>query len=147
MAQTRLNSLVVYVCVSIEFTTYDIFTICLWHESFFSIFFLVVYLETFCSLCQILLFYRRMIRKHSLFANTQFMGVCYHPSGVQIVTTGTDRKIGYWEVYDGSLIREIEGSGVSALNAIDITRNGEHMVTGGNDHYVKVNLCPMHIND
>ncbi|KAJ4443744.1 hypothetical protein ANN_05522 [Periplaneta americana] len=80
----------------------------------------------------------RMTRKHSLFANTQFMGVCYHPSGVQVVTTGTDRKIGYWEVYDGTLIREMEGSTSSGLNAIDMTRDGSYMLTGGNDQYVKI---------
>uniref|UniRef100_A0A8C8GFZ8 Cilia- and flagella-associated protein 52 n=1 Tax=Oncorhynchus tshawytscha TaxID=74940 RepID=A0A8C8GFZ8_ONCTS len=28
----------------------------------------------------------------------------------EIITSGTDRKIGYWEVYDGSAIRELEGS-------------------------------------
>ncbi|PNF16695.1 Cilia- and flagella-associated protein 52 [Cryptotermes secundus] len=80
----------------------------------------------------------RLTRKHSLFANTQFMGVCYHPSDLQVVTTGTDCKIGYWEVYDGSLIREIDGSTSSGLNAIEITTDGEHILTGGNDQYVKV---------
>ncbi|XP_021919910.1 cilia- and flagella-associated protein 52 isoform X2 [Zootermopsis nevadensis] len=80
----------------------------------------------------------KLARKRSLFANTQFMGVCYHPSGVQIVTTGSDRKIGYWELYDASLIREIEGSRSSGLNAVDITRDGERIVTGGNDQCVKV---------
>jgi WD40 repeat protein len=68
------------------------------------------------------------------------MGICYHPSGVQVVTAGTDHKIGYWEVYDGSMIREIEGSTSNWLNAIDITRDGEHFVTGGNDQRVKVRL-------
>jgi hypothetical protein len=49
--------------------------------------------------------------------------------------------LGYWEVYDGSLIREIEGSRSSGLNAIDMTRDGEHILTGGNDQYVKVKSC------
>lgn len=34
--------------------------------------------------------YRRSI---SMFANTFFMSVCYHPDESQIVTTGTDRKV------------------------------------------------------
>jgi WD40 repeat protein len=68
------------------------------------------------------------------------MGACYHPSDLQVVTTGSDCKIGYWEVYDGSLIREIDGSASSGLNAIDITRDGEHILTGGNDQHVKVGL-------
>jgi WD40 repeat protein len=66
------------------------------------------------------------------------MAACYHPSGVQILTTGSDCKIGYWEVYDGSLIREIDGSRSSVLNAIDISRDGEYVLTGGDDKYVKV---------
>lgn len=89
-------------------------------------------------------FCRRLTRKHSLFANTQFMGVCYHPSDLQVVTTGTDCKIGYWEVYDGSLIREIDGSTSGGLNAIEITTDGEHILTGGNDQYVKVRFMSKH---
>jgi WD40 repeat protein len=86
---------------------------------------------------------RRLARNHSLFANTQFMGVCYHPTGLQVVTTGSDCKIAYWEVYDGSLVREIDGSVSGGLNAIDISRDGEHMLSGGNDQHVKVGL-PSH---
>ncbi|CAG2068841.1 unnamed protein product, partial [Timema podura] len=48
----------------------------------------------------------RMVRQQILFANTQFMCARYCPTGVQVVTAGTDRRIGYWEVYDGSLVRE-----------------------------------------
>jgi WD40 repeat protein len=32
-------------------------------------------------------------RRHSLFANTFFLGVVYHPDESQIVTAGTDRKV------------------------------------------------------
>lgn len=32
-------------------------------------------------------------RRQSLFANTFFLGVVYHPDESQIVTTGTDRKV------------------------------------------------------
>ncbi|XP_066999965.2 cilia- and flagella-associated protein 52 [Anabrus simplex] len=80
----------------------------------------------------------RQVRSQVLFANTQFMSACFFPTGVQILTTGTDRKIGYWEVYDGSLIRELEGSNCAALNTLDISADGHMFVTGGCDQYVKL---------
>jgi WD40 repeat protein len=87
-------------------------------------------------------FSSKLTRKQSLFANTHFTNACYHPGGVQIITTGTDGKIGYWEVYDGSLIRELGGSGSRVLNAVDISRDGKHILTGGDDTYVKVRCGP-----
>jgi len=78
------------------------------------------------------------VRVAILFSSTLFMCVRYHPSGCQLLTCGTNRQLGYWEVFDGSLIREIEGSLSAALNSLDITTDGTHVVTGGNDMYVKV---------
>lgn len=40
-------------------------------------------------------------RRTSLFSNTFFKSVVYHPDESQLVTTGTDRKIAYWDAYDG----------------------------------------------
>ena len=48
--------------------------------------------------------------------NTLFQYVCYHPSEYQFITTGTDRKIAYWESYDGALIREVS-TGKSAVKS------------------------------
>ena len=45
-------------------------------------------------------------------------------------------KIGYWETYDGSQIRELEGSQTDSINGMDI--NGSYFVTGGGDKLVKV---------
>lgn len=73
-----------------------------------------------------------------ILANTLFQCVCYHPEEFQIITSGTDRKIAYWEVFDGSVIRELDGSLSGAVNGMDITVEGVHFVTGGNDHLVKV---------
>ncbi|EPQ15521.1 WD repeat-containing protein 16 [Myotis brandtii] len=73
-----------------------------------------------------------------ILANTLFRCVCYHPEEFQIITSGTDRKIGYWEVYDGSVIRELEGSSSGSINGMDISVDGVHFVTGGKDHMVKV---------
>lgn len=68
------------------------------------------------------------------------MAVRYHPSDCQILTTGTDRKISYWETYDGSLIRDIEGSTAAGLNTLDISADGQYIVSGGNDQMVKVSF-------
>ncbi|RZF37372.1 hypothetical protein LSTR_LSTR009723 [Laodelphax striatellus] len=80
----------------------------------------------------------RYARTAILFSSTLFMCVRYHPTGCQVVTCGTNRQIGYWEVYDGSLIREIEGSASSALNTLDLTDDGNYFATGGTDQILKV---------
>ncbi|XP_030062176.1 cilia- and flagella-associated protein 52 [Microcaecilia unicolor] len=80
----------------------------------------------------------RYVRNQMILANTLFRCVCYHPEEYQIITSGTDRKVGYWEVYDASPIRELEGSLSGALNGMDISPEGVHYVTGGDDKLVKV---------
>ncbi|NXK80261.1 CFA52 protein, partial [Amazona guildingii] len=80
----------------------------------------------------------RFVRKQMFLANTLFKCVCYHPEEYQVITSGTDRKIGYWEVFDGSVIREVEGSASGSINGMDITSDGAFFVTGGEDHLVKL---------
>ncbi|NXV44720.1 CFA52 protein, partial [Uria aalge] len=80
----------------------------------------------------------RFVRKQMFLANTLFKCVCYHPEEYQIITSGTDRKVAYWEVFDGSPIREVEGSVSGTINGMDITSDGVHFVTGGDDHLVKL---------
>lgn len=62
----------------------------------------------------------------------------YYPSGVQILTGGSDRKVAYWEVLDGSLVRELEGSPTGTINTLDISPDGEYFATGGNDQIIKL---------
>uniref|UniRef100_A0A8C4VB53 Cilia- and flagella-associated protein 52 n=1 Tax=Falco tinnunculus TaxID=100819 RepID=A0A8C4VB53_FALTI len=80
----------------------------------------------------------RFIRRQMILANTLFKCVCYHPEEYQIITSGTDRRIRYWEVFDGSAIREVEGSVSGSINGMDITSDGAYFVTGGDDHLVKL---------
>lgn len=54
------------------------------------------------------------------------------------LTGGSDRKIAYWEVLDGSLVRELEGSPSATINTVDICPDGEKFVSGGNDQLVKL---------
>uniref|UniRef100_A0A8C6T1Z7 Cilia- and flagella-associated protein 52 n=1 Tax=Neogobius melanostomus TaxID=47308 RepID=A0A8C6T1Z7_9GOBI len=74
----------------------------------------------------------------TVIANTFFQTVCYHPEEYQILTCGTDRKVTYWHVYDGSPIRELEGSQSGTINGLHITQDGKYFVTGGDDKLVKV---------
>lgn len=70
--------------------------------------------------------------------NTQFTCAVFFPTAVQILATGTNRKISYWEVYDGSLVREVEASPKACVNCISINKSGEIFVTAGADQIVKV---------
>ncbi|NXO05333.1 CFA52 protein, partial [Rhinopomastus cyanomelas] len=78
------------------------------------------------------------VRRQMILANTMFKCVCYHPEEYQLITGGTDRQIGYWEVFDGSAVREVEGSASGSINGMDITSDGSCFVTGGDDHLVKL---------
>ncbi|XP_058832264.1 cilia- and flagella-associated protein 52-like [Topomyia yanbarensis] len=80
----------------------------------------------------------RLTRKHVIFAHTQFIAAQYYPTGVQILTAGSDKLIGYWEAFDGSLVREVEGSKSGPINAIDMNMTGEHFVSAGTDQIVRL---------
>nr|A8ILK1.1 RecName: Full=Cilia- and flagella-associated protein 52 [Chlamydomonas reinhardtii] len=77
-------------------------------------------------------------RRTSLFANTFFKSVVYHPDESQLVTAGTDRKVTYWDAYDGNAIRIIDGSDLDEVNALAVDRDGEALVSGGGDKLVKL---------
>lgn len=66
----------------------------------------------------------RYTRLSIMFSSTVFTSAMYHPNATQLLTSGTNRYIGFWEALDGSLIREIEGSAVAAINSLDITPSG-----------------------
>lgn len=75
-----------------------------------------------------------------MFANTLFQCIAYHPEEFHIITGGSDRKIAYWESYDGSQIRELEASKSGPINGLDVDAEGKRFVTGSSDKLVKVNL-------
>eukprot|EP00798_Chlamydomonas_sp_ICE-L_P015241 gene15241-21323_t len=77
-------------------------------------------------------------RRTSLFANTFFKSACYHPDESQIITTGTDRKITYWDAYNGQAIRIIDASDGNEVNALAVDCDGEAIISGGGDKMVKV---------
>lgn len=77
-------------------------------------------------------------RSQIVFSNTLFKCVCYNGEESQIFASGTDRKIGYWEAFDGSSIRLLEGSLTGSINAMDLSPDGQYFVTGGEDKLLKV---------
>ena len=64
------------------------------------------------------------LRKHCrllcMFETTAFKQALLNSEEYQVLTVGSDRKITYWEKYDGQIIRSIEGS-EKELNSLDIT--------------------------
>jgi len=81
---------------------------------------------------------QRFVRVTCLFASTQFRSIVYHPDESQLVTTGTDRKLTFWDVADGNPIRILDGSLHHSLNTLAVSADGERFVTGGGDKVVKV---------
>ncbi|KAL5019283.1 hypothetical protein ScPMuIL_005005 [Solemya velum] len=77
-------------------------------------------------------------RKQIVFSNTLFKCLVYGPNDCQIITSGTDRKIGYWETYDGQQIRDLEGAKSGSVNAMDVSPDWKYFVTGGDDKLLKV---------
>ncbi|KAL3895076.1 MAG: hypothetical protein SGCHY_004911 [Lobulomycetales sp.] len=80
----------------------------------------------------------RCVRNQVLFAPSFFKAVAYFPDESQLLTSGTDRKVAYWEAFDGSLIRELDASQSDSINGLDITSDGQFFVIGGSDKLVKV---------
>lgn len=73
-----------------------------------------------------------------LFESTMFKQVLYHPDESQVLTTGSNRKITYWDCFDGQAIRMLDGSETGEIHALAITESGEHFVSGGQDKLVKL---------
>ena len=65
---------------------------------------------------------RTFTRSVALFEKTLFKQVLYHPDGSQLLTTGSNRKITYWDTFDGTTIRMVDGSEDGEVNTLAITR-------------------------
>ena len=78
----------------------------------------------------------RYVRVLALFEPTVFRSVLYHPDESQILTCGTNHKISYWDAYDGSAIRVIDG-GDAEMTTLDVEPEGTFFVSGSADKTVK----------
>jgi WD40 repeat protein len=77
-------------------------------------------------------------RSMCVFESTMFKGICYHPDESQLLTTGSDRKIAYWDTFDGQAIRVLEGSDEGELCCLAISESGQTFCSGGQDRLLKV---------
>merc|ERR1712136_435492 len=73
-----------------------------------------------------------------LFESTMFKSIVYHPDESQLLTTGSDRKIAYWDTFDGQAIRVLEGSEESEVTTLSISKSGSHFVSGGEERLLKL---------
>jgi len=77
-------------------------------------------------------------RSLCLFESTLFKSIVYHPDESQLLTTGSDRKVGYWDTFDGQAIRMLEGSEDGELTTLSISKSGSHYVSGGEERLLKL---------
>eukprot|EP00929_Paragymnodinium_shiwhaense_P112306 TRINITY_DN8056_c0_g1_i1.p1 TRINITY_DN8056_c0_g1~~TRINITY_DN8056_c0_g1_i1.p1 ORF type:complete len:618 (-),score=119.92 TRINITY_DN8056_c0_g1_i1:423-2276(-) len=73
-----------------------------------------------------------------LFESTMFKSICYHPDESQLLTTGSDRKVGYWDTFDGQAIRVLEASDEGEVATLSISKSGSHYVSGGEERLLKL---------
>lgn len=97
----------------------------------------------FFDLMNLIFKWRNYKRSQVIFANTLFQSIAYHPEEFHIITGGSDRKIAYWESYDGAQIRELEASKSGTVNSLDVDATGSLIITASSDKLVKVSgiLC------
>ena len=78
------------------------------------------------------------VRKLALFEPNVFTHVAWHPDESQLLTTGSNYKITYWDAYDASRIRVVDGSFTDEMTALDVEpKDGAWFVTGSADKTVK----------
>ncbi|EGR28682.1 WD repeat protein [Ichthyophthirius multifiliis] len=73
-----------------------------------------------------------------LFESTLFKQVVYHPEESQLLTTGSNKIISYWVIFDEQAIRMLDGSDEGEINALAITKKGNYFVSGGENKVVKL---------
>merc|ERR1719152_326394 len=77
-------------------------------------------------------------RSLCLFESTMLKSLCYHPDESQVLTTRSDRKVGYWDTFDGQAIRVLEASDEGELTTLSISQSGSHYVSGGEERLLKL---------
>merc|ERR1711865_759216 len=80
-------------------------------------------------------------RSLCLFESTMFKSIVYHPDESQLLTTGSDRKVAYWDTLDGQAIRVLEASEEGELCTLSISKSGSHYVSGGEERLIKLWDC------
>lgn len=81
---------------------------------------------------------QRFVRSNIMYSQTYFKAVAYFQDESQILTTGSDRKITYWDSYECSAIRELEAAKTGDVTSMEISPCGEYFVSAGADKIVKL---------
>eukprot|EP00927_Polykrikos_kofoidii_P016715 TRINITY_DN17572_c0_g1_i1.p1 TRINITY_DN17572_c0_g1~~TRINITY_DN17572_c0_g1_i1.p1 ORF type:complete len:619 (-),score=117.19 TRINITY_DN17572_c0_g1_i1:160-2016(-) len=77
-------------------------------------------------------------RSLCLFESTMFKSIVYHPDESQLLTTGSDRKVAYWDTFDGQAIRVLEASDEGEVTTLSISKSGSHYCSGGEERLLKL---------
>jgi WD40 repeat protein len=80
----------------------------------------------------------KFVRQNIMYAQTYFKQARYLNDESQIVTTGSDKQITYWDAYDCSAIRELQESEKGEINALDLAPDGQYFASGGLDKHVNL---------
>ena len=81
----------------------------------------------------------RRVRQVSFFGSTYFKAIGVHPDEQQIVTTGTDRKITWWDPADASVLRVIDDPADVELTALAVFQpDGDLIAVAGSDRIIKI---------
>lgn len=57
-----------------------------------------------------------------MFEQTMFKSLVFHPDDSQILTTGSNKKITYWDIIDAQEIRMIDGSLDGEVTSLSISK-------------------------
>lgn len=78
------------------------------------------------------------VREFAVIEPTVFTNVKWHPDESQLLTTGSNYKITYWDATDGSVIRVLDGSFTDEMTALDLDdENGAWFLSGSADKTIK----------
>jgi WD40 repeat protein len=77
-------------------------------------------------------------RSLCLFESTMFKSIAYSPDESQLITAGSDRKVAYWDTFDGQAIRVLEASEEGEVSSLSMSKSGSHYVTAGGERLLKL---------
>jgi WD40 repeat protein len=69
-----------------------------------------------------------------IFESTVFKSVVYSPDFSQIITVATDRRVTYFDVFDGDRLRIIEAQ----ADTVAVSKSGSHIAIAGKDGVVRL---------
>ena len=73
----------------------------------------------------------RYSRQNIMYQQTYFKSVAFLNDESQMVTTGSDKKVTYWDALECNAIRELDCAEQGEIYALDLAPNGDMFVTGG----------------